>query len=42
MAIEDGQYEVTKSKVTICYLSSDELEEIIKSKVANIINEWGA
>lgn len=39
MAIEDGQYEVTKSKVTICYLSSDELEEIIKSKVANIINE---
>ena len=38
-AIEDGQYEVTKSKTTICYLTSQELEQIIKSKAAVIISE---
>lgn len=38
-AIEDGQYEVAKSKATICYLTSQELEQIIKSKSAVIINE---
>jgi len=38
-AIEDEQYEVTKSNTTICYLTSQELEQIIKSKAAVIINE---
>lgn len=38
-AIEDNQYEVAKSAATICYLTSQELEQIIKSKVAVIINE---
>ncbi|OWS69536.1 hypothetical protein [Polynucleobacter campilacus] len=38
-AIEYEQYEVAKSKATICYLSSHELEKIIKSKAAVIINE---
>ncbi|QWD16045.1 hypothetical protein G6702_08960 [Polynucleobacter paneuropaeus] len=38
-AIEDEQYEVAKSKATICYLTSHELEQIIKSKAAVIINE---
>lgn len=39
-AIEDEQYEVVKSKATICYLTSHELEQIIMSKAAVIINEW--
>ena len=38
-AIEDEQYEVTKPNTTICYLTSQELEQIIKSKAAVIINE---
>jgi hypothetical protein len=38
-AIEDEQYVVAKSNATICYLTSQELEQIIKSKVAVIINE---
>jgi hypothetical protein len=38
-AIEDEQYEVAKSKATICYLTSQELEQIIKSKAAVIVNE---
>lgn len=38
-AIEDEQYEVAKSKTTICYLTSHELEQIITSKAAVIINE---
>jgi len=38
-AIEDEQYEVAKSDETICYLTSQELEQIIKSKGAVIINE---
>jgi len=38
-AIEDEQYEVAKSDVTICYLTSQELEQIIKSKCAVIINK---
>ncbi|MBT8574135.1 hypothetical protein G6701_01320 [Polynucleobacter paneuropaeus] len=38
-AIEDEQYEVAKSKATICYLTSHELEQIIMSKSAVIINE---
>ena len=38
-AIEDEQYEVAKSKATICYLTSHELEQIIMSKAAVIINE---
>ena len=38
-AIEDEQYEVAKSKATICYLTIQELEQIIKSKSAVIINE---
>jgi hypothetical protein len=38
-AIEDEQYEVAKSKATICYLTSHELEQVIMSKAAVIINE---
>ena len=38
-AIEDEQYEVAKSDETICYLTSQELEQIIKSKGAVIINK---
>jgi len=38
-AIEDEQYEVAKSDATICYLTSQELEQIIKSKGAVIINK---
>jgi hypothetical protein len=38
-AIEDEQYEVAKSNTRICYLTSQELEQIIKSKAAVIINE---
>ena len=38
-AIEDEQYEVVKSNATICYLTSHELEQIIMSKAAVIINE---
>ncbi|QWD94541.1 hypothetical protein C2759_10305 [Polynucleobacter sp. MG-Unter2-18] len=38
-AIEDEQYEVAKSSVTVCHLTSHELEQIIKSKAAVIINE---
>lgn len=38
-AIEDEQYEIAKSKVTICYLTSQELEQVIKSRSAFIINE---
>ena len=38
-SIEDEQYEVAKSTATICYLTSQELEQIIKSKAAVIINE---
>jgi hypothetical protein len=38
-AIEDHQYEVARSASTICYLTSQELEQIIKSNVAVIINE---
>jgi hypothetical protein len=38
-AIEDQQYEVAKSDTTICYLTSQELEQIIKSKSAVIINK---
>jgi hypothetical protein len=38
-AIEDEQYEIVKSNATICYLTSHELEQIIMSKAAVIINE---
>lgn len=38
-AIEDEQYEIAKSDATICYLTSQELEQIIKSKGAVIINK---
>ena len=38
-AIEDEQYEVAKSDATICYLTSQELEQIIKSKGAVIIHK---
>ena len=38
-AIEDEQYEVAKSALTICYLTSQELEQIIMSKAAVIIIE---
>jgi hypothetical protein len=38
-AIEDEQYEVVKSKATVCYLTSHELEQVIKSRAAVIINE---
>jgi hypothetical protein len=38
-AIEDEQYEVAKSDATICYLTNQELEQIIKSKDAVIINK---
>jgi hypothetical protein len=38
-AIEDGQFELTKSEAIICYLSSEHLEEVIKSDIAVIINE---
>ena len=38
-AIEDEQYEVAKSDATICYLTSQELEQIIKSKCDVIINK---
>ena len=38
-AIEDEQYEVAKSDATICYLTSQELEQIIKSKGAVSINK---
>jgi len=37
-AIEDEQYEVIKSKARICYLTSHELEQVIKSRDAVIIN----
>lgn len=37
-AIEDEQYEVAKSDATICYLTSQELEQIIRSKAAVIVN----
>ena len=38
-AIEDEQYEVAYSDATICYLARQELEQIIKSKGAVIINK---
>ena len=38
-AVEDEQYEVAKSNATVCYLTSHELEQVIKSKAAVIINE---
>ena len=38
-AIEDEQYEVAKSQAAVCYLTSHELEQIITSKAAVIINE---
>jgi hypothetical protein len=38
-AIEDEQYEVVKSKATVCYHTSHELEQVIKSRAAVIINE---
>jgi hypothetical protein len=38
-AVEDEQYEVAKSKSTVCYLTSHELEQVIKSKAAVVINE---
>ena len=38
-AVEDEQYEVAKSTATVCYLTSHELEQAIKSKAAVIINE---
>jgi hypothetical protein len=37
-AIEDEQYEVVKSKARVCYLTSHELEQVIKSRDAVIIN----
>jgi hypothetical protein len=37
-AIEDEQYEVVKSTATVCYLTSHELEQVIKSRDAVIIN----
>jgi hypothetical protein len=38
-AIEDEQFELTKSGNTICYLTSDQLEQVIKAKAAAIMNE---
>jgi hypothetical protein len=38
-AIEHEQFEVTKSATTICYLTSEQLEQVIKSNTAVIINE---
>jgi hypothetical protein len=38
-AIEDEQFEVAKSKATICYLSSEQLEQVIKSHRAVVINK---
>ena len=38
-AIKDEQYEVVKSKATIFYLTSHELEQVIMSKAAVIIIE---
>jgi len=38
-AVEDEQYEVAKSKSIVCYLTSHELEQFIKSKAAVVINE---
>jgi len=38
-AIEDGQFELTKSEALICYLTSEQLEEVIKSNIAVVINE---
>lgn len=38
-AIEDEQFELTKSGNTICYLTSEQLEQVIKAKAAVIINE---
>lgn len=38
-AIEDEQFEISKTKTTVCYLTSTRLEQIIKSKTAVIINE---
>lgn len=37
-AIEDEQFEVAKSKASICYLTSQELEQVIKSNAAVIIS----
>lgn len=38
-AIEDGQFELTKAEAVICYLTSEQLEDIIKSHIAVVINE---
>jgi hypothetical protein len=38
-AIDEDQFEVVKSKETICYLTSQRLEEAIKSKTAVIVSE---
>jgi len=38
-SIEDDQFELTKSETTICYISNDQLEQVIKSKAAVIISE---
>lgn len=38
-AIEDGQFELAKSEAIICYLTSEQLEEVIKSHIAVVINE---
>jgi hypothetical protein len=37
-AIEDEQFELTKPGDTICYLTSEQLERVIKAKAAVIIN----
>ena len=37
-AIEDEQFELTKSGDTVCYLTSEQLERVIKAKAAVIIN----
>jgi hypothetical protein len=37
-AIEDEQYEVVKSTATVCYLTSHELEQVIKLGNAVITN----
>jgi len=36
-AIEDDQYEVAKSKATICYLTRHELEQIIMSNPQSLL-----
>lgn len=38
-AIDEDQFELLKSQSTICYLTNQRLEEVIKSKAAVIISE---